>query len=146
TGLNVNINKHALQHYFTFQYVPEPLTLMNDCFKLPPGHYFIKQVNEPMKKFAYFTPKIAPHKDCREQKIKDIRETIFESVSERMTSKGKVGTFLSGGIDSTLITSFAKQLNPDIKTFTIAFSESGYSEMELAKRTVEALQLDHKEI
>jgi len=143
---NSNIELHALQHYFTFQYVPDPLTLMDGCFKLRAGHYFIKKINEPLQQFAYFTPKITSLASSREQKIKSIQETLYECVSERVPKDEKIGAFLSGGIDSTLITSIAHELNPDIKTFTIAFTEQDYSELSIAEKTVEALGLEHKKI
>src|SRR5690625_4044969 len=142
-----DINHHALQHYFTFQYVPEPLSLKKNCFKLSMCHFFIKKANESVQKFAYFSPEITPLMySNKEKKIKEIQKTLYKCVSERMQTNIKVGSFLSGGIDSTIITSIAQQLNPKIKTFTIAFSETGYSEINIAERTVEFLGLEHKNI
>ena len=50
------------------------------------------------------------------------------------------GAFLSGGIDSTMIVSLAKRVNPRIKTFTVGFERDGFSEVNVAQQTAEELQ------
>lgn len=142
----VIINNEALQHYFTFQYVPEPLTMTEGCFKLRAGHFFIKKSKDSIQQFAYFTPEIKPIICSRSKKIKDIQKTLYECVAERMSQDTKIGSFLSGGIDSTIITAIAQQLDPNIKAFTIEFSETGYSEFDTAKKSAEALGVEHKRI
>lgn len=140
------INHQALQHYLTFQYVPDPLTMTEGCFKLRAGHFFIKTLKEPMQQFAYFKPQITPMINSRQGKIKEIQKALYESVSERISGKEKVGSFLSGGIDSTIITSIAKDLHPNLKVYTIDYPETEFSEMKLAEKTASILELDHQKI
>ena len=140
------INQEALQHYFTLQYVPEPLTLTDGCFKLNAGHYFMKKITEPLQTFAYFSPHFTPIHRAKEEKVKNIQQTLEQCVRERMSNKAPLGTFLSGGIDSTIITAIAKKINPNIKTFTVGFAERGYSEIDLATKTADVLNVEHEKI
>lgn len=146
TQSRARINDEAVQHYFTFQYVPEPLTINDRYFKLKAGHYFIKKPNVPVQQFAYFTPEITPAICSKAEKMRTIRQTIYQCVAERMQPDGKIGAFLSGGIDSTIITTIAKKIQPDIKTFTITYSEKDYSESIIAEKTARALELNHQQI
>jgi len=140
------VDTRALQHYFTFQYVPEPLTLIENYYKLQAGHYFIKRTKEPLKIAAYFIPKFSKSDTKQDCKIDEIRQALVEAISERIPREKQIGTFLSGGIDSTIITAIAQRINPNIKAYTIGFSEAGYSEVKLAARTAKSLGIEHQSI
>lgn len=75
--------------------------------------------------------------------IKRIRDVMFDSVNMHMRSDVPVGSFLSGGIDSTIIVALAKEFNPDIKTFSVGFEREGYSEIDVAKETAEKLGVEN---
>ena len=133
----------ALQHYLSFQYVPEPDTVTKDIKKLPAGHYFIQRPGQAMKIEPYWQPTFRPVSSSESEVIKEIRDVLMDSVHVHMRSDVPVGSFLSGGIDSSFIVSLAKQVHPKIKTFSVGFEREGFSEVDVAKETAEALQLEN---
>lgn len=64
--------------------------------------------------------------------IDELRELIRESVSEQMEADVPIGTFLSGGVDSSIVTYEANKLNPRLEAFSIGFTESQYNELKYA--------------
>lgn len=141
-----SIDKTQLQHYFTYQYVPEPSTLHPEIKILPAGHYMVCDFSADcdVRVERYYTPTFRPQKaDDFEKKAELLRRTVEKSVEYHMISDVDVGTFLSGGIDSAVITATASKLNPGIKAFTVAFGVKEYSEMDEASGIAEHLDVEH---
>ncbi|OMP68304.1 asparagine synthase (glutamine-hydrolyzing) [Domibacillus epiphyticus] len=137
------VNLESLQHYLSFQYVPEPDTMTKKIKKLSPGHFFTKKPGQAMKIQSYWKPTLHPVPSSESHIIKEIREVMTDSVNVHMRGDVPVGAFLSGGIDSSFIVSLAKQVNPNLKTFSVGFERNGFSEVDVAKETAEALQLEN---
>lgn len=137
------INEVALQQYFSFQFVPEPDTLTNGIKKLEPGHYFTKKKSESMQIKRFWKAAFSPVIMEKDAWIKRIQDVLFDSVEKHMRSDVPVGSFLSGGIDSSIIVSIAKQMNPSIQTFSVGFEREGFSEIDVAKETAEKLDVDN---
>lgn len=133
------VSHEALQHYLSFQYVPEPYTISQDIMKVEPGHYFVKKGDEALAFHRYFHATFNPVNLEKSDYIEKIRDVLYDSVNVHMRSDVPVGSFLSGGIDSTIIASIAREINPDIKTFSVGFEQNGYSEVDVAKETADAL-------
>ncbi|WLR41178.1 asparagine synthase (glutamine-hydrolyzing) [Bacillus carboniphilus] len=140
---NSSINEQSLEHYTSFQYVPEPNTIVKEISKISPGSYFTWRPNESLQVVEYFHPNFHPKSVERDRLIKEVRETVEESVSYHMRSDVPVGSFLSGGIDSTIVATIASKLAPSIKTFSVDFADTGYSEMDVAIKTAQTLKVDH---
>ncbi|KPC98082.1 Asparagine synthetase [glutamine-hydrolyzing] 1 [Geobacillus sp. BCO2] len=138
-----SLNGDSLQHYLTFQYVPEPLTMSAGIYKLEPGHYLKKQVGKPLTIHRYWEASFDPIRQSEEELVKQIRDALFDSVSVHMRSDVPVGAFLSGGIDSSFIVAIAKQFHPHLKTFSVGFERAGFSEIDVAKETAEKLGVDN---
>lgn len=137
------LDAKSLQHYLSFQYVPEPDTMTENVKKLEPGHFFTQKPGQAMKIQSYWKPTFRPIKSTEDQIIKDIRNVLIDSVNVHMRSDVPVGSFLSGGIDSSFIVSLAKQVNPNLKTFSVGFERNGFSEVDVAKETADALGLEN---
>jgi asparagine synthase (glutamine-hydrolysing) len=137
------IDEEAFHHYFTFQYVPEPKTLLSNISILKPGCILSKKIGEKAEISEYYSIKFNPTASTNFDKVAKIREVLEQSVAVHMRSDVPVGSFLSGGVDSTIIAALARQINPRIKTFTVGFSDKGYSEIDLAKQTAEELMVDN---
>jgi len=137
------INYEALQHYLTYQFVPEPNTMSEGIQKLEPGHYFIKKIGKPMEIKPYFKASFQPVIKSEDEYAKEIRDVLFDSVKMHMRSDVPVGSFLSGGIDSSIIASIAKEFHPSIKTFSVGFEHNGFSEIDVAKETADKLGLEN---
>ncbi|WP_042354712.1 asparagine synthase (glutamine-hydrolyzing) [Bacillus rubiinfantis] len=133
----------SLQHYLTYQFVPEPSSLSAGIKKLEPGHYFTKKIGAEMKIKRYWKAHFAPVHKSETDYIKEIRDVLFDSVKMHMRSDVPVGSFLSGGIDSSLIVSIAKEFHPAIKTFSVGFDHNGFSEIDVAKETADKLGLEN---
>src|SRR5699024_8104572 len=132
-----------LQHYFTYQYVPEPMTLTEGIHKVRPGHYFIKEMGESFQFSPYFHASFAPKDGVYSDLSKRIRNTLIDSVNVHMDNDLQIGAFLSGGIDSSLIVAIANEVNPALKTFSVGFEKDGYSEVHVAQETADKLGVDH---
>lgn len=140
---NMSINIEGLQHYFTYQYIPNPLTLSKDLYALKPGNYFIKEQNKPMECYRYFHAEFSPINTNREEIKHEIRRVITDSVHLQMQTEKPLGSFLSGGIDSSILVAIAKDKTPNLKTFSVGFDIDGYSEIEHAKRTADRLGVEN---
>lgn len=121
TAMNEELDVNSLQHFLSFQYVPEPSTLSKNIKKLLPGHYFTKVPGNKMNIKRFWKPFFHPSNIEDSQVIKEIQETLMDSVNVHLRSDVPVGSFLSGGIDSSFICSIAKEINPKIKTFSVGF-------------------------
>lgn len=133
----------AFQNYLTFQYVPDPQTMTPEIKRLTPGQYFTKKVGKPIEFTTYWKPSFAPVMTSEQEMAKKIRDSLFDSVEKHMRSDVTVGSFLSGGVDSSIIVAIAREFNPDLKTISVGFEREGYSEIDVAKETAEKLQVDN---
>ncbi len=129
----------ALQHYLSFQYVPEPETAYPSVKRMKPGYYFTKKPGKKTEWTEYWHPMFQPVRQSSKGLERVLQDVLRESVEKHMRSDVPVGSFLSGGIDSTIITTLAKEFHPDIHTFSVGFEIEGYSEMDVASQTAEAL-------
>lgn len=137
------LNRDALQHYLTYQFVPEPYSMTEGIQKLEPGHYFTKKINAQMEVKQYWRASFHPVQKSESDFIKEIKDVLFDSVKMHMRSDVPVGSFLSGGIDSSIIASIAKEFHPAIKTFSVGFEHNGFSEIDVAKETAEKLGVEN---
>ena len=137
------LNADSLQHYLTYQFVPEPETMNEGIHKLGPGHYFIKKIGSPMEIKRYWKASFHPVQKSEAEFVKEIKDVLIDSVQMHMRSDVPVGAFLSGGIDSSFITSIAKDFHPAIKTFSVGFERDGYSEINVAKETAEKIGIEN---
>ncbi|MBV7507295.1 asparagine synthase (glutamine-hydrolyzing) [Bacillus sp. sid0103] len=137
------LNYDSLQHYLTYQFVPEPNTMSDGIKKLEPGHFFTKKIGSPMEIKRYWKAHFKPVQKSEPDFIKEIKDVLFDSVKMHMRSDVPVGSFLSGGIDSSIIASIAKEFHPAIKTFSVGFEHNGFSEIDVAKETAEKLGVEN---
>jgi asparagine synthase (glutamine-hydrolysing) len=135
------VNPTSLQHYFTYQYAPEPETLTADINKVEPGHYFVKEPGKPISFHRYWKPYFKASNATKEEHIQNIRDVLYDSVKVHMRSDVPVGSFLSGGIDSSIVVSIAKEFNPNLLTFSVGFEREGFSEVDVAKETADKLNV-----
>lgn len=122
------VNKKALKPYLTFQYSVLDETFFKNTFRLKPGNY-IKYKDGKIEIKQYFKAEYLKQDDTYENYKKQVKESLEDSVKCHQISDVEVGSYLSGGVDSSYIVSMAK---PD-KTFTVGFDKTGFDESNFAK-------------
>ncbi|HAM80141.1 asparagine synthase (glutamine-hydrolyzing) [Ornithinibacillus bavariensis] len=117
-GFQKELNKQALKPYLTFQYSVLDETFFKGVYKLRPGHYMIYK-NGQIDIKQYWDIPFDTEENSLEYYVGKIKETMEESVKYHRISDVKVGSFLSGGVDSSYVTALLK---PD-KTFSVGFKD-----------------------
>lgn len=135
------LNEEHLSEYFIFKYLAPPNTLLDEVKLLPPGQY-IKFENNQINKKTYFDFQNYSKKSSNpDNKIMKLEEKLELSVKSQLMSDVKLGCQLSGGVDSSLITLFAKKFTKKLETFSIFFKEKNLSEEIFVKKVVNDLNL-----
>lgn len=127
-NVKTTIDKLSLRTYFQINYIPPPFTIYEKIYKLEPGHYLKIKLSQFEKKQWY---NIVPEKSessllSYNQAQNKIKELLEDAVQKRLISDVPLGCFLSGGIDSSIITAIAAQLSPNINTFSIGYKDEKY--------------------
>lgn len=132
------VNKEALKMFLIFQYSVHEETFFQNVYKLKPGHYFEYEKGS-LKIEQYFKVKYQKNKKRTEEIMKrELTKILEESVKyHQMTSDVEVGSYLSGGVDSSYVVSVAK---PD-KTFSVGFDVDGFDESMYAKELSDLLKI-----
>lgn len=143
-NLDLGLDKRAIEHYIDLQYVPEPESLHANIRRVESGCTVTLSPGGTVVSDRYFKPEFRTDKVEDEQKLYDrIAEALEDSVAKHMRADVTVGSFLSGGIDSTAIAALAKRHNPDLLTFTTGFEREGYSEVDVAAESAAAIGAEH---
>jgi asparagine synthase (glutamine-hydrolysing) len=140
------LDREALDHYLTYQYVPHPWTMFRGIRKLPPAHYGIYR-NGVLETHRYWDPDPNPDPALTwADAVSETRRLLTESVELRMVADVPVGAFLSGGIDSSLVVALMAQASSrPIRTFSIGFEEAAYNELPYARQVAERCKTEHRE-
>jgi asparagine synthase (glutamine-hydrolysing) len=155
-GFHAEVNDAAAYNYLSYQYNPLEETFFKGVYKLLPGHSMTIDLGTGVYEIRrYYRFAFAPDEGLHERETKEkILETMRDSVEHHMIADVPVGSFLSGGIDSSIIATLMQEIRRDtstslsaskkIKTFTVGFGT--ISEGEEARQTAEPLGTDHTEL
>lgn len=140
-GYHREVNDNALEQYLSFEYSVLPETFFKGIYKLMPGHYLTYK-NQQLKVVRYFEPTLQPSlQKNHSQVIQEVQNTVYNSVQRHLVSDVEVGSFLSGGVDSSLLAAMSgvKQ------TFTVGFDKEGelYNETGHAKKLTDNLNVEN---
>src|SRR5438270_1586919 len=145
-GFDTAIDERAVQHYTVLQYVPDPETLHRGVRRLESGCYARIRPDRPPETTRYFVPRFLPvpvARDTERARYDEITAVLEDSVAKHMRADVTVGAFLSGGIDSTAIAALAIRPHPRLITFTTGFEREGFSEIDVAVASAEAIGARH---
>jgi len=142
-----NVNREALSAYVKYNYVPSPLCMLEGFRKLPAGSKIVG--SSPAELYAQ-TPQVYWHPTRVDRSavatIDEFEEELNQVVARQMVSDVPLGCFLSGGVDSSLITAIAQsQSSQSVDTFTIGFTEKAFDESEYALSVARHLGTKHTE-
>lgn len=151
-GFKPEIRKQVISRYLLQQYITAPDTIFTDVYKLEAGSY-IKFSEGKITKKKYWNIKEV-YKEMSKNPVRSyaeakegLKERLKKSVASRMIADVPLGTFLSGGYDSSLITAIAQEHSDrPVKTFCIGFDVPRYNEAEYAKEIAKHLGTDHTEL
>lgn len=142
------IDAAALSDYFQFGYINAPRSIYRNVFKLPPGHELtIGQSASPQvgPYWSVLSVLNDPLTASEDELADELEMLMIDAFSLRMVSDVPVGVFLSGGIDSSLVTALLQRHYGAVHTFTIGFNEPKYDEAPHARRVAEHLGTRHTE-
>ncbi|AYW48875.1 asparagine synthase (glutamine-hydrolyzing) [Tetragenococcus osmophilus] len=132
------VNPGALKPYMTFQYPATDETFFKNVYRVPEGHYFYVKDGE-LTITQYWDTEYAEESMTEEEAVDKIDKAVQETTEAHLVSDVEVGTFLSSGVDSSLVTTITKPKY----TFSIGFGEHTYNESSEAKKLTEILNLSN---
>ncbi len=147
-----SINREAVSLFLRHSYIPSPYSIYNNIHKLEAGHLLtVSQGSRHTPSVPYWSLEEiintqAPFRGSDLDAVNSLDNLLNNAVNQQMASDVPLGSFLSGGIDSSLITSIMQaQSSSPIKTFTMGFNEENYNEADHAKEVASYLGTDHTE-
>lgn len=143
--VNRSVNLNALDFYLSYQYVPTPLSMFDNIYKVPPANIMI--IDKSKITFSTYWDLNIPKNEIfsEEEYIEGIQERLTESVKLRLVSDVPIGVFLSGGVDSSIIVSIMAELTSRVKTFSVGFEEESFDELPYARAIAERFGSEHTE-
>jgi asparagine synthase (glutamine-hydrolysing) len=140
------VDREALDLYLQYQYVPAPWTILRGVAKLPPASTLVWEGDEPTIE-RYWTPSYEPKtRRTFEEDVEEGQAIIRESVRLRLRSDVPVGVFLSGGMDSSVVTALmAEESSQPVRTFSIGFENETYDELRYARAVAQRYATVHTE-
>ena len=141
-NVTTDVDEDWRVRFLAFGHIPEPYTTLKDVFNLQKGHYLVwdnQNCNYSIKPYAiannynhYLTDVDAVHEQ--------LHDTLTIAVNRQLIADAPIGVFLSGGIDSSLITLLAnKQKQDNLKTVSIYFNEKEYNERQYQKIIIDKI-------
>jgi asparagine synthase (glutamine-hydrolysing) len=141
------IDSKSLSLYFQLTYIPAPYTIYQGVFKLETNHYIeidcnrnsfsLFEINREINKFSI---------SSKQEAIKVTNDLVQKSVQTRSISDVPIGTFLSGGVDSSIISlCLAQQQNKKIDTFSIGFDKQSFDESDKSRLVSKLINSNHHE-
>ena len=138
------IDKIALHQFLQFTYIPSPRTILSQTKKLEPSHLIeIKDSQVKLEKYYTYYPtnKSEDDYDTAKRKVFDL---LHKSVEKRLVSDVSLGTFLSGGVDSSIISAISAKYKPNLETFSIGFpDEPIFDESKYAAKVANHISSKH---
>ena len=148
--VQLEINRKAAAQFVQYGYIPEPQTIYKNILKLPPGHFATLKVDNATLGFnlkSYDqTGSVAVDKSI-EVNTRTLTAMLDHSISQASIADVPLGVFLSGGIDSSIVTAIlAQKKSQELRTFTVRFPNEGFDESKKASRIANFFGTNHTTI
>ena len=146
-GVKSNVDESQIANFLRLGYLNSPETIISGVKTLPPAH-LLKFKDGKLNLIRYWQlPDFKEKQIDKAAATKLLSEALENAVVSQMSSERPLGTYLSGGIDSTLVTAFAvRNSNAKVKTFSIGFDDQAFDESTHARNVANFLGTDHHEI
>lgn len=151
--VKTSLSPIAIQKYFSYGYIPAPLSIFKEISKLPGGFNLEYDVeSRRLRTWKYWdfvleSDRQPPSRAQDEAWCDELRDLLARSVQQRLTSDVPIGAFVSGGIDSSAVAAYAaRALGPGkLDTFCIGFSDPSFDESVFGRRVAEHIGAMHHE-
>jgi len=143
------LDHNSLYTFLQLNYIPEPHSIIKDVKKLEPGHYLKIDAQRRLQSIPFYQLEYDPagpnySNISYDDAIVKLTDLLESSVVNRLVSDVPLGTFLSGGIDSSLITALASRHKKDLMTFSVGFENNQqFDESEHALLLAKKYKTDH---
>ncbi len=145
--LSWTLNTAAVNFYFYQKYIGRDLTIFENAFKLLPGHNLIVDLAGPrltVERYYNLEAEVVRQQALPlKERLDAVESVLVDAVESRLVADVPVGAFLSGGVDSSLISGIISRRHKDFKTFSIGFKEASYDERRYARLVADHLGTDH---
>ena len=141
------IRTESIPLYLAYQFIPDPRTIFEKIYRLPPAHTLTADSKGDIRINQYWTlPQTPKHTMTVPEMEMETVGLLQEATRMRMISDVPLGAFLSGGIDSSAVVGWmAEASSKPVKTFSIGFEEQDFSELHFARMAAERFKTDHHE-
>jgi len=145
------IDPTALFQIFTLWTTLTPKTVFKDIYELPPGHFMLLRQGRIVQLAPFWTiPYYPPESRWRgtfDEALEELRHLLTDAIRIRLRADVPVGAYLSGGLDSSIITSLISgNFNNNLRTFSLSFSDKAFDETEYQQQMVGHLKTDHSQV
>ena len=145
--LDLEIDAAGLNSFFYQKYIAGSHTIFQNCHKLRPGENIVfdmKQKKLEISRYYDLEDEIdRALKTPLKARLKTVEDIIIAAVEKRLVADVPVGSFLSGGVDSSLISAIIAKRKSDFDTFTIGFKEQSYDEVDFSKEAADHIKTAH---
>ncbi len=147
-GVDLEVRTQGIHDYMSFGTIPGPETVYRGISRVPAATFLVRDHDGTMGQTRYWSPEYLPKLQITATEAEDeILRLLRDSVRLRLRSDVPVGCFLSGGIDSGLVTAIASEmLNAPLKTYSVGFNEDEFDERPLAAQVAQRYGTDHTEL
>lgn len=147
-GIERHLDYNSLYTYLQLNYIPAPATIFTNVKKLMPGHYMWAERGaldiQQYYKIPYDPSQAQANQISYDAAKEQLKTLLDNAVQRRLVADVPVGAFLSGGIDSSVITALASQHKPDLHTFSIGYrDEKFFDETRYAKLVSDKFGTEH---
>ncbi|PCH98528.1 MAG: asparagine synthase (glutamine-hydrolyzing) [Bacteroidetes bacterium] len=144
--LKKEIDYSSMCNYLTYRYVPSPKTIWHHVFKLPPAHCATLDASGRLEVVQYWVIPIGNESISDKELIQKIDGLLANSVKSHLLSDVPVGSFLSGGYDSSALVYYMNRMNRSPSTFSIGFEDWAGSEHKYAETVSELFGTDQHNV
>ena len=145
---NLKISQDAIRLMLKYNCIPAPYSIYENVYKVEPSNYlkFVNPTESPRIK-NYFSPEVLDNDISHSEYLSKFESLMNNSVKSQMISDVPIGSFLSGGVDSALVTCFMQQnSNKPVNTYSIGFKDQTYDEAPYSKMIAKTIGTNHHEL